>query len=121
MRHKNNIGKEMKIMKKYKLELEAYKGNKELEKIYMQLISKNQHNSVLRNELKRIRKSITLIDESLVKIPVKDRNFICDVYLENNLSMQQIMKKYNLNMNQYYRLIDKIIYENIEENESNSY
>lgn len=105
----------------YKLELEAYKGNKELEKIYTQLVLKNQHNIFLRSELKIIRKSIKLIDESLVKIPVVDRNLIYDVYIEKNLSMYQIMKKYKLNMSQYYRLIDKIIYENIEENESGSY
>lgn len=106
----------------FKLELESYLGNMVIREIYKMLINNNdKYKYVYIKELNYIEGNIRCIESFINRLPEDKKVFISDVYLENNLSMQQIMKKYNLNMNQYYRLIDKIIYENIEENESNSY
>lgn len=117
-------------MKKYKrakcetlkLELESYLGNMAIREIYKKLINNcDKYKYVYIKELNYIEENIRCIELFINRLPEDKKVFISDVYFENNLNMQQIMKKYNLNMNQYYRLIDKIIYENIEENESNSY
>lgn len=117
-------------MKKYKrakceilkLELESYLGNMVIREIYKKLTNNNdKYKYVYIKELNYIEGNIRCIESFINRLPEDKKVFISDVYLENNLSMQQIMRKYKLNMSQYYRLIDKIICENIEENESDSY
>lgn len=103
-----------------KLELESYLGNMVIREIYKKLINNNDKYVYIK-ELNYIEGNIRCIESFINRLPEDKKIFISDVYLENNLSMQQIMRKYKLNMSQYYRLIDKIIYENIEENESDSY
>lgn len=103
-----------------KLELESYLGNMVIREIYKKLINNNDKYVYIK-ELNYIEGNIRCIESFINRLPEDKKIFISDVYLENNLSMQQIMRKYKLNMSQYYRLIDKIICENIEENESDSY
>lgn len=92
----------------YKLEMEAYKGNKELEEIYTLLYDKNQNYLILKCELNKIRSRITFIEENLDKLSFNERNFIYDVYYDD-IYKHQIIKKYNLNKNEYDKYIDSIL------------
>lgn len=103
-----------------KLELESYLGNMVIREIYKKIINNNDKYVYIK-ELNHIEENIRCIESFINRLPEDKKVFISDVYLENNLSMQQIMRKYKLNMSQYYRLIDKIIYANIEGNKSDSY
>ncbi len=93
----------------YKLKLEAYRGNKELGKIYMALCKQTQNHIILRKEMEIIRENIEFIDKTLKKIPNDERNVIYDAYLNDELSIIEILKKYKISNSKYHKYIDDII------------
>lgn len=105
----------------FKLELESYQGNLYLYEVYKTSIYRNNKQKfTYTKELNRIEINIERINKFIKKLPNNEKYFICDVYVDKELSTEQIMKKYKLNRIQYYKLIDKIISEFICGNESDS-
>lgn len=92
-----------------KIELEKYKGYKELEKLYM-LFDNRCSNVMLIREVKNVKWEISIIEKFLKNICGIDINFI--------LSFQSIGEK-NLKKSEYYnyKLEEKIIWDFIKKME----
>ena len=56
-----------------------------------------------------IRENIEFIDKTLKKIPNDERNVIYDAYLNDELSIIEILKKYKISNSKYHKYIDDII------------
>ena len=94
-----------------KLELEGYRGNLELETLYMKLLdSYNDINyEYIKNDLRRVRGNINFLRNRLERLPKRERDFLYDVYF-NPINLAEIMKKYDLKRSTYHRYLDKVIY-----------
>lgn len=97
-----------------RLELEAYRGNQALEKIYIELLNTSQvdiDRLIIINDLKRVRSNMQYLKEQLVKLPKLKRDFLYDVYFNQDIDTPKIMEKYGLKRSTYHRYLDRVIYE----------
>lgn len=106
---KNYHTKEQATMK---MELESYRGNLELEMLYMQLLASNSdvNCEFVINDLRRVRGNINFLRNRLERLPKQERDFLYDVYFNPNINLAEIMKKYGLKRSTYHRYLDKVIY-----------
>lgn len=96
-----------------RLELESYRGYCEMEKLYRKLIERADqvaHVSFIKEDHVRLQNNISYIHNKINLLPEKQRNFLYDVYLSNcELSVQEIMKKYDMSRASYHRFLSKAI------------
>lgn len=103
---KVGVPKKMRYTKSYKRkqailrELRNYKGNKKLFEEYQSVILGEKHDEynllVCRKELLRVHGNMQYVHDIVEYLPHKDKEFLLDVFVHENLSHAEILKKYEL-------------------------
>lgn len=95
-----------------KLELESYRGNQALKRVYIKLLNSQEgiDCSFIDKDLKRIKGNMLYLEKRLEKLPKQERDFLFDVYFGVNNEISEIMKKYGLKRSSYHRYLDKVIF-----------
>lgn len=99
-------------------ELKGYKGNKILMEFYRSILD-DYENDLMQSQcclhrceedFDRIEKNLDYLLKRINLLPKREREFLTDVFIQNDLTIEEIYKKYELNQRKFHYYCEKIMF-----------